>query len=160
MTSLLISQADESDSGRYTCDPTSSYPQSILVHVTKGKHHIIAYLGAKIVMRYIILDFVHIAWKLLKILHLNFLILAFSTNFCPVWPQTLDFQKVVKLPIFGIFNELLSAKNVNPARFACNIFNETFLWFSNTVIKYLTFCSNRSYLKDKNWWKIQMRHFN
>ena len=37
VTSLIISQADESDSGRYTCDPASSYPQSIIVHVTKGK---------------------------------------------------------------------------------------------------------------------------
>ena len=37
VTSLLISQADETDSGRYTCDPASSYPQSIVVHVTKGK---------------------------------------------------------------------------------------------------------------------------
>lgn len=37
VTSLLISQADESDSGRYTCDPASSYPMSIVVHVTKGK---------------------------------------------------------------------------------------------------------------------------
>ena len=36
VTSLIISQADESDSGRYTCDPASSYPQSIQVHVTKG----------------------------------------------------------------------------------------------------------------------------
>ena len=38
VTSLIISQADESDSGRYTCDPASSYPQSIQVHVTKGKN--------------------------------------------------------------------------------------------------------------------------
>merc|ERR1712228_143096 len=37
VTSLLISQADQSDSGKYTCDPASSYPQSIIVHVTKGK---------------------------------------------------------------------------------------------------------------------------
>lgn len=36
VTSLLISQADESDSGKYTCDPASSYSQSIVVHVTKG----------------------------------------------------------------------------------------------------------------------------
>ena len=45
--------------------------------------------------------------------HLNFPILAFSTNFCQiktdlygnnVWPQALGFQK---LTIFGIFNELL-----------------------------------------------------
>lgn len=37
VTSLLISQADQSDSGEYTCDPASFYPQSIIVHVTKGE---------------------------------------------------------------------------------------------------------------------------
>jgi hypothetical protein len=38
VTSLLISQADESDSGRYTCDPASAYSQSIVVHVTQGTY--------------------------------------------------------------------------------------------------------------------------
>ena len=60
--------------------------------------------------------------------HLNFL--AFSTNFCfiktylsgnSVWPQASGFQKLAKLSIFGIFNELLSTKNVNVARFARNV---------------------------------------
>ena len=62
--------------------------------------------------------------------HLNFRILPFSTNFCPikidlsgntVWPQASGFQKLVNLTIFGIFNELLSTQNVNVARFARNI---------------------------------------
>ena len=62
--------------------------------------------------------------------HLNFWILAFSTNFCPfktdlsgntVWPQALGFQKLAKLSIFGIFNLLLSTQNVNVARFARNV---------------------------------------
>ena len=55
----------------------------------------------------------HIVWKLLKMSHLNFGILAFSTNFCPiktdlsgntVWPQALVLKKLAKLTIFGIFN--------------------------------------------------------
>ena len=55
----------------------------------------------------------HIIWKLLKMSHLKFWILAFSSNFCPfktdlsgntVWPQTSGFQKLAKLTIFVIFN--------------------------------------------------------
>ena len=55
----------------------------------------------------------HIVWKILKILHLNFWILAFSTNFCPiktdlsgntVWPQASGFQNSPKWTILGIFN--------------------------------------------------------
>ena len=61
---------------------------------------------------------------------MNFSILAFSTNFWPiktdmsgnsVWPQALGFQKLAKLSIFGIFNELLSTQNVNVARFDRNV---------------------------------------
>lgn len=36
LTSLIISHAGPSDSGKYTCDPASSYAQSVTVHVTKG----------------------------------------------------------------------------------------------------------------------------
>eukprot|EP00095_Tigriopus_kingsejongensis_P002091 snap_masked-scaffold244_size240795-processed-gene-0.14 protein:Tk02091 transcript:snap_masked-scaffold244_size240795-processed-gene-0.14-mRNA-1 annotation:"Neurotrimin" len=36
LTSLIISHADPADSGSYTCDPASSYAQSVVVHVTKG----------------------------------------------------------------------------------------------------------------------------
>ena len=62
--------------------------------------------------------------------HLNFSILAFSTNFWPikndpygnsVWPQALGFQKSPNWTIFGIFYELLSTQNVNLARFARNV---------------------------------------
>ena len=72
----------------------------------------------------------HSIWKSPKMSHLIFWILAFSTNFWPiktdlsgnsVWPQALDFQKLAKLSIFGIFNELLSTQNVNVARFARNV---------------------------------------
>ena len=74
--------------------------------------------------------------------HLNFSILAFSTNFWSiktdlsgntVWPQALGFQKLAKLTIFGIFDLLLSTQNVNVARFARNV-ERDFLWFSNTVL--------------------------
>ena len=72
----------------------------------------------------------HSVWKSPKMSHLNFSILAFSTNFCPiktdlsgntVWPQTSDFQKLAKMTIFGIFDKLLSTQNVNVARFARNV---------------------------------------
>ena len=51
-------------------------------------------------------------WKVLKMSHLNVLILAFSTNFCPiktdlfgntVWPQDSGFQKLDKLGYFWHF---------------------------------------------------------
>ena len=51
-------------------------------------------------------------WKLLKMSHLNFWILAFSANFCPiktdlsgntVWPQASGFQKLAKMDHFWHF---------------------------------------------------------
>ena len=54
----------------------------------------------------------HNVWKSPKMSHLNFWILAFSTNFCPikidlsgntVWPQASGFQKLAKLTIFWHF---------------------------------------------------------
>ena len=54
----------------------------------------------------------HIVWKLLKMSHLNFWILAFSTNFClvktdlsgnTVWPQASGFQKLAKMNHFCHF---------------------------------------------------------
>ena len=56
--------------------------------------------------------FRHSVWKLLKMSHLNFLILAFATNFCPiktdlsgntVWPQASGFQKFTKRDHFWHF---------------------------------------------------------
>ena len=70
--------------------------------------------------------------------HLNFSILAFSTNFWSiktalsghsVWLQALGFQKLS----FDIFDQPLSTQNVNVARFARNV-ERDFLWFSNTVL--------------------------
>ena len=58
--------------------------------------------------------------------HLNFWILAFSTNFCPIKSDLFDrklqfFKNSPKLTIFAIFDELLSTQNVNIARFARNV---------------------------------------
>ena len=52
----------------------------------------------------------HIVWKSTKMAHLNFWILAFSTNLWPiktdlsgntVWPQALSFQNLAKLSILA-----------------------------------------------------------
>ena len=62
--------------------------------------------------RYNNISALHIVWKLLKMSHLNFSILAFSTNFCPietdlsgntVWPQAPGFQKLAKMDHFWHF---------------------------------------------------------
>ena len=54
----------------------------------------------------------NIVWKSLKMSHLNFWILAFSTNFCPirtdlsgntVWQQAWGFQKLAKIEHFWHF---------------------------------------------------------
>ena len=85
----------------------------------------------------------HIVWKSPQMSHLNFSILAFSTNFCPtkidlsgitVWPQAWRFQKLAKLSIFGIFNQLLPTQNVKG-------WMRLFLWFSKTVSFFLS-CSD------------------
>ena len=55
---------------------------------------------------------IHIVWKLLKMSHLNFWILAFSTNFCPIKSD-------------------LSGNTVWPQVFQC--WMRLFLWFSNTM---------------------------
>ena len=69
-------------------------------------------------------------------------ILAFSNMFCPiktdlsgktVWPQASGFQKVDKLTIFGIFNQLLSTQNVNVARFVRNVESDFFGDFKHCV---------------------------
>ena len=64
----------------------------------------------------------HIVWKLLKMSHLIFSILA--KCLVTLLDRELCFQKLVKLPVFGIFNELLSTQNVNVASLA--MLTETF----------------------------------
>ena len=62
--------------------------------------------------------------------HLNFDILAFSANFCPIeidmsgntfWLQASGFPKLAKVDLFWHKNELLFTQNVNVARFARNV---------------------------------------
>ena len=43
VTSLIISQADVTDSGNYTCDPASNYSKWVIVHVTTGLY-IVGYI--------------------------------------------------------------------------------------------------------------------
>ena len=70
--------------------------------------------------------------------HLNF---GIFTNF---WRIKIDLSgntvgpkaSILKLTIFGIFNELLSTQNVNVACFARNIECDFFGRFSNTVVLY------------------------
>ena len=75
-----------------------------------------------------ILDIRHNVWQSLKMSHMIFLILAFSTNFFVLLELTClvtlfnqkfqVFKKSPSSPIFGIFIELLSTQNVKVARFA------------------------------------------
>ena len=85
----------------------------------------------------------HIVWKSLKMSHLNFKILAFSTNFCTFksdlsgntnWPKVEVFKDSPKLTIFGIFCILLFTQNVNIARFARNVEWNSFLDFQTQWI--------------------------
>ena len=70
--------------------------------------------------------------------------MAFSTNFCPieidlsgntVWLQALCFQKLVKLTVLGIFNQLLSTQNVYVARFARNVEFFNFITYDISLSK-------------------------
>ena len=48
VTSLIISQADVTDSGNYTCDPASNYSKWVIVHVTTGLY-IVGYIYKNII---------------------------------------------------------------------------------------------------------------
>ncbi len=100
--------------------------------------------------------------------HLNFSILAFSTNFWPfktdlsgnsVWPQALGFQKLAKLEHFWhFFNELLSTQKVNVARFARNVEWDYFCDFQTLwLLSHETFLSHfqpQWSIQVKSLWKI------
>ena len=69
-----------------------------------------------------------------------------------------DFQKLVKLTIFGIFDELLSTQNVNVARFARNVECDFFcgfqtLWYGNAK------CESPAFRLEslKKWIKLNFR---
>ena len=73
----------------------------------------------------------------------HILILAFSTNFCPiktdlsgntVWPQASDFQKLAKLAIFGILKLSFVHSKCNHSSLRSQCWMRHFLRFSSTVI--------------------------
>ena len=85
---------------------------------------------------------VHIVWKLLKISHLNFSILAFSTIFCPiktdlsgntVGPQASVFQTLAKLDHFWHFQLTFVHSKYKHSSLRSQCWMRLFLWFSNTV---------------------------
>ena len=62
----------------------------------------------------------HIVWKLFKIMsHLNFPFCSIKSGLSSNIVGQPD--KLAKLAIFGIFNELLSTQNVNVAHIARNV---------------------------------------
>ena len=98
--------------------------------------------------------------------------MAFSTNFWPiktdlsgnsVWLQASGFQKLAKLSIFGIFNKLLSTKNVNVAHFARNVEWDFFcdfqtLWTWWTSLQKVHFwCPKSSFCSCKKWHFVSLR---
>ena len=79
---------------------------------------------------------VHIVWKLLKMSHLNYQILAFSTKvtcLVTLFDRKLQiFKNSPKWTTFGIFNLLLSIQNASIARFARNVEWDFFCDFQTT----------------------------
>ena len=53
VTSLIISQADVTDSGNYTCDPASNYSKWVIVHVTTGLY-LVGYIYKNIHTNFVI----------------------------------------------------------------------------------------------------------
>ena len=91
----------------------------------------------------------HIVWKLHKMSHLNFGILAFSINFVLIKLTCLVtlfdrklhvFKTSPNMSIFCICHELLSTQNVNVVRFAHNVEWEKF-WGENSNSRYA--CNQR-----------------
>ena len=99
----------------------------------------------------------HSVWKSPTMSHLNFLILAFSTNFCPiktdlpgnaVWPQTLGFQKLAKLDHFWHFELTFVHSKGKRSSLRSQCWRRLFLWFTNTVpllsFRYTRFVANQT----------------
>ena len=79
----------------------------------------------------------------LRITH--FLILAYSTNFCPiksdlsgntVWPQASDFQKLAKTEYFWHFQLTFVLLKCKRSSLRSQCWMRLFLWFSNTVLRF------------------------
>ena len=88
---------------------------------------------------------IHIVWKSPKMSHLNFLNYSISNNFL-FYLVTLFDLKLVKLIIFGLFNELLSTQNVNVARFARNVEWDFFYNFQTQWYFSMSWCQSTSSL--------------
>ena len=76
--------------------------------------------------------------------HLNFWILALSTNFCSiktdlsgnnVWPQASGFQKLAKLGHFWFFKLIFVHSKYKRSSLRSQCWMRLFLWFSNTVLQ-------------------------
>ena len=107
----------------------------------------------------------HIVWKLLKLSHLNFGILVFSTNFCPnktdlsgntVWPQASGFQKLAKMDHFWHFKLTFVHSKCKRSSLRSQCWMRLFQWFSNNV--YCTVISDFAMIIKcpgrKNMWKL------
>ena len=84
----------------------------------------------------------HIVWKLLKMSHLNFWILAFSSMFCliktdlsgnTVWPRASGFQKLAKMVHLRHFSLTFVHSKCKRSSLRSQYWMRLFLWFSNTV---------------------------
>ena len=100
----------------------ASVPLSVLRKLNKSKINMICVLYLP---KYLIFH-LHIVWKSLKMLHLQFFppifVLLKLTCLITLFDRKLQvFKNLPKWTIFGIFNQLLSAQNVNLVRFARNV---------------------------------------
>ena len=104
----------------------------------------------------------HIVWKLLNMSHLNFWILVFSTNICPiktdqsgntVWPQASGFQKLAKMDHLWHFWWSFVHSKCKRSSLRSQSWMKLFLWFSNTVPSHLRKYAN------KLWWCHWEKYF-
>ena len=86
----------------------------------------------------------HSVWISPKISQLNFWILAFFTDFCPiktdlsgntVWPQASGLQKLAKMDHFWHFSLTFVHSKCKRSSLRSQHWMRLFLWFSNTVAK-------------------------
>ena len=84
----------------------------------------------------------HLVWKLLKMLHLNFWILAFFTNFYPiktdlsgntVRPQTSGFQKIAQMNHFWHIPLTFVHSKCKRSSLRSQCWMRPLLWFLNTL---------------------------
>ena len=95
--------------------------------------------------------------------HLNFFILAFSTNFCPIktdlsgntiWPQASGFQKLAKMDHFWQFELTFVHSKCKRSSLRLQCWMILFLWLSNTVWRGFlahNFLAIRSHQMSSSW---------